>query len=97
MQTRPAGTEALAEAFPRFPFPPERMRAFTAPVLFVFGGRSRYDHYGRMAQRPRGLFPDFTIEVFEERHHFDPPHRAEPERYARLLEDHWRSAEASVR
>jgi len=32
--------------------------------------------------------------VFDGRHHFDPPDRAEPERYARLLEDHWRRAEA---
>jgi len=32
--------------------------------------------------------------VFEERHHFDPPHRAEPERLARSLESLWRTAEA---
>jgi pimeloyl-ACP methyl ester carboxylesterase len=97
MQTRPEGTDALAKAFSRYPFPADRMRAFTPPVLFVLGGRSRNDHYGRMAERLRGIFPDFTIEVFEERHHFDPPHRAEPERYARLLETHWRAAAATAR
>jgi hypothetical protein len=31
-------------------------------------------------------YPDFELEVFEERHHFDPPHRIEPERFAGLTE-----------
>jgi hypothetical protein len=26
-----------------------------------------------MADRAREIFPDFTLDVFEERHHFDPP------------------------
>ena len=46
-------------------------------------------------RRSRGAFPDFELEVFEERHHFDPPHRIEPERLARSLEALWRRAEAS--
>ena len=33
--------------------------------------------------------PDFTLEVFEDRHHFVPPHRAEPERLARMLAAFW--------
>jgi len=32
-------------------------------------------------------------EVFEERHHFDPPHRIEPERLASSLRALWRRAE----
>jgi hypothetical protein len=59
----------------------------------VLGGRSSPNYFARMAELLGGLFPDFTIEVFEERHHFDPPHRAEPDRYAGLLELHWRCAE----
>jgi hypothetical protein len=35
----------------------------------------------------------FTLDVFEERHHFDPPHRIEPERTARALQAHWARAE----
>jgi hypothetical protein len=31
--------------------------------------------------------------VFEERHHFDPPHRIEPERLAKSLKALWRRAE----
>ena len=37
--------------------------------------------------------PDFELEVFEERHHFDPPHRIEPERLANSLQTLWRRAE----
>jgi hypothetical protein len=62
-------------------------------VLFVLGGKSRHAYYGLMAERLGSLFPDFSLAPFPERHHFDPPHRAEPERYARVLEEHWRRAE----
>ena len=93
MASRPAGARALGEAFARFPLPEAGLRAFSKPVPFALGGRSNPDYYRRMAERLGGLVPDFTLEVFEDRHHFDPPHRAEPERYARMLEHHWRRAE----
>jgi pimeloyl-ACP methyl ester carboxylesterase len=93
MADRSPGTRALVEAFERFEYPEESLRAFARPVLFSLGGRSNPDYYARMAERLGGFFPDFTLEVFEERHHFDPPHRAEPDRYAALLEHHWRRAE----
>jgi hypothetical protein len=41
---------------------------------------------------PEGLgdvFPDFTLEVFAERHHFDAPHRSEPRRLAESLRAIW--------
>lgn len=94
MASRPEGTRAIAAAFERFAFPTEGMRAFERPVLFVLGGLSNPDYYRRMAERLETSFPEFRLEVFDGRHHFDPPHRAEPERFARLLEDHWRRAEA---
>ena len=93
MADRPAGGRALADAFERFELSPASLRAFPRPVLFVLGGLSNPDYFARMAERLGGLFPDFSVEVFEGRHHFDPPHRAEPERYARLLEHHWQRAE----
>ena len=93
MAGRPAGTRAIAAAFQRFAFPPASMQAFDRPVLFVLGGLSNPDYYRRMAERLETSFPNFRLEVFDGRHHFDPPHRAEPERFARLLEDHWRRAE----
>jgi pimeloyl-ACP methyl ester carboxylesterase len=93
MATRPAGAAAIAAAFQRFPYPATRMRAFDRPVLFALGGKSRHAYYGLMAERLRGAFPDFSLALFPERHHFDPPHRAEPERYARALEALWRRAD----
>ena len=42
---------------------------------FGLGGRSNPDYYERMAERLAGIFPDFTLETFPERHHFDPPHQ----------------------
>ena len=39
------------------------------------------------------MFPDFTIETFPERHHFDPPHRVEPEHLANSLLALWQRAE----
>jgi pimeloyl-ACP methyl ester carboxylesterase len=94
MRSRPPGTAAIAAAFQAPPYPSEAMRTFLPPVLFVVGGRSRHAYYGLMAERLGSLFPDFSLAPFPERHHFDPPHRAEPERYAHVLEEHWRRAEA---
>jgi hypothetical protein len=52
--------------------------------------------YGDLAERLSRAFPDFTLEVFQGRHHFDPPHRIEPERLARSLRSLWQRAEASA-
>jgi hypothetical protein len=41
------------------------------------------------------VFPDFELEVFDERHHFDPPHRIEPERLPNSLKKLWDRAERS--
>ena len=46
-----------------------------------------------MAERLGNVFADFTVETFPERHHFDPPHRSEPERIAASLLALWQRAE----
>jgi hypothetical protein len=46
-----------------------------------------------MAKRLAAIFSDFTIETFPERHHFDPPHRIQPERLAGSLLALWQRAE----
>lgn len=89
MATRPAGLRALTATFDSSTLDLDRLRAFERPVYFALGGRSSPDYYGRMADRAREIFSDFTLDVFEERHHFDPPHRAEPDRTARALRAHW--------
>ena len=93
MAKRPAGIKALMRAFA--PGVPDRadLSRFTRPVYFALGGLSNQDDWGEMATRLRRVFADFELEVFEERHHFDPPHRAEPERLARSLTALWRRAE----
>src|SRR6266545_1248677 len=57
----------------------EALRAFDRPVYFALGRLSNPDYYGRMAERLVAIFPEFTIETFSERHHFDPRHRVEPD------------------
>jgi hypothetical protein len=47
-----------------------------------------------MAVRLASVFSDFTLDVFADRHHFDPPHRVEPTRLAAALRDLWSRAES---
>jgi pimeloyl-ACP methyl ester carboxylesterase len=96
MATRPAGVKAFTEAFKRFTLDLERLRAFDRPVLNTIGGRSNPAAVRLPAERLGRIFPDFTLEIFEDRHHFDPPHRVEPQRYADSLRKLWdRAREAS--
>jgi pimeloyl-ACP methyl ester carboxylesterase len=94
MAKRPAGIRAFIDSFDKGDLDLEALRAFDRPVYFALGGRSNPDCYGLMAGRLAEIFPDFTLETFEERHHFDPPHRIEPERLAGSLLALWRRAEA---
>ena len=89
MAKRPAGIRALTVAFGRHDLDPSGFRAFEAPVYYALGALSNPDSFGKMAERAGRLFPDYTLEVFEDRHHFDPPHRVEPERLASRLEAVW--------
>ena len=67
----------------------EALAAFLGPVYFALGGLSNPDQFGDEADRLGTVFGDFTLEVFAERHHFDPPHRIEPERLAKSLRAIW--------
>jgi pimeloyl-ACP methyl ester carboxylesterase len=89
MAKRPAGIEAFIRAFAAGELDVDALRRFQAPVYFALGGLSNPDHYEKIAERLAGVFSDFTVEVFEERHHFDPPHRVEAERLASSLRDLW--------
>ena len=90
---RPAGIRAFIRAFETGELDLAALRRFERPVLFILGGLSNPDYFARMATRLADVFPDFTLETFPERHHFDPPHRIEPERVAELLLALWRRAE----
>jgi pimeloyl-ACP methyl ester carboxylesterase len=94
MAKRPAGVRAFIQAFDNGNLDLDALRAFAQPVYFALGDRSNPDYFGRMAERLASIFPDFTIETFSERHHFDPPHRVEPERLSGSLLALWERAEA---
>jgi pimeloyl-ACP methyl ester carboxylesterase len=96
MARRPAGLRALAAAFADDRLDVERLRGFNRPVYYALGALSNPDLYGRMADRAGQLFDDFTLEVFEGRHHFEPPHRVEPQRVARSLLALWQRSEHAV-
>jgi pimeloyl-ACP methyl ester carboxylesterase len=92
MAKRPAGIHALLRTFFDSDLDLRSLRRFDRPVWFALGGRSHPDYYARMADRLAGVFPDFAVEVFADRHHFDPPHRIEPARVAVSLRSLWARA-----
>lgn len=96
MAKRPGGLEALMASFERHRLDPFHLRGFGSPVYYALGALSNADLFARMAERAEKLFADFTLEVFQERHHFDPPHRVEPERLARSLLALWRRSDPEV-
>jgi pimeloyl-ACP methyl ester carboxylesterase len=94
MAKRPAGLRAITASFGAEELDPGALRRFRRPVYFALGALSHADYYGRMAERLAGVFPDFTLEIFAGRHHFDPPHRMEPERLAASLRALWARADS---
>jgi pimeloyl-ACP methyl ester carboxylesterase len=93
MAKRPAGINAFMRTFETYDLDREGLRRFARPVYFALGGLSNPDQYCEINKRLSGVFPDYTLEVFDERHHFDPPHRIEPERLATSLRALWQRAE----
>ena len=93
MAKRPAGVRALLTAFLASDLDFDALRQFERPVWFGLGGRSHPDYFARMAERLSHVFPDFTIERFPNRHHFDPPHRVEPARVTASLRALWQRAD----
>jgi pimeloyl-ACP methyl ester carboxylesterase len=96
MAKRPAGIRAFQRAFRRGDIDRDALRRFDHPVYFALGALSNPAQYGEIAKRLSEVFPDFELEMFEERHHFDPPHRIDPERLANSLKTLWRRAEQSL-
>jgi pimeloyl-ACP methyl ester carboxylesterase len=86
---RPAGLAAIGGAFAAHRLDLDALRSLDVPVYFALGTLSNQDRYGENARRAEALFADFTLEVYEGRHHFDPPHLAEPDRVAAALRALW--------
>jgi pimeloyl-ACP methyl ester carboxylesterase len=90
MSKRPAGLAAFTRAFKAYDLDLEGFRSFRQPVYLAVGSLSNAAEE-RKAERLAGVFPDATVEIYEGLHHFNPPHRAEPERFARALRVLWRT------
>ncbi len=93
MAKRPAGIRAFMQTFKTYELDRDTLARFDRPVYFALGGLSNPDQFGSTAARLSRVFPDFQLEVFDDRHHFDPPHRIEPERLADSLKTLWRRAD----
>jgi len=93
LSQRPAGIRAFLATFRTYDLERAALQGFDRPVYFALGALSNPDDYGEIAERLGRTFPDFTLEVFADRHHFDPPHRIEPERVAKSLRAVWQRAE----
>ncbi len=91
MATRPAGVKALVEAFDRYDMPYDQLKKFSKPVYITVAGLSNPIEM-RKAEALQQIFPDIQVEVYAERHHFDPPQRVEPECFARALHSLWKKA-----
>jgi pimeloyl-ACP methyl ester carboxylesterase len=93
MVQRPEAIRALIGTFQTYNLDQGALRGFDHPVYFALGGLSNPDQFGEEAQRLARVFPNFRLEVFPERHHFDPPHRVEPQALATSLRSLWARAE----
>ncbi|MGE5139790.1 MAG: alpha/beta fold hydrolase [Rudaea sp.] len=91
MRKRPAGLQALNNAFNNYDLDVTELQRFRSPVYIAVGGLS-IALFERMADRLTGLFPNAKCQIYEGRHHFDPPQRAEPERFAGALLELWSRA-----
>lgn len=92
MALRPAGIRAFIATFATYELDRDALARFDRPVYFALGALSNPDDYGEIAERLSGVFPRFRLEVFAGRHHFDPPHRVEPDRVAASLAALWASS-----
>jgi pimeloyl-ACP methyl ester carboxylesterase len=95
MAQRPAGIRAFMQTFRTYRLDRAALAEFDRPVYFALGDLSNPDQYAAIGERLARVFPDFQLEVFAGRHHFDPPHRIEPERLARSLVAVWERAAAA--
>ena len=93
MAKRPGGIRAFMKTFATYDLDRDALSRFDRPVYFALGGLSNPGQFEQIAVRLSGVFPDFRVEVFEDRHHFDPPHRIEPERLGLSLRALWRRAD----
>jgi pimeloyl-ACP methyl ester carboxylesterase len=92
MAKRPAGLNAMMAAFRADDTDREALRHCVFPVYLAHGLLTG-EYMLRRIQRLAGLLPDVWIEAYEGVHHFGPPQRTHPARYAEALRWLWTRAE----
>lgn len=90
MSKRPAALVPMNLSLLHAPLDRDRLRALGCPVYLPVGGQT-HPRFRAIADLLAATFPKATVEVYEERSHFDPPHRAEPRRLADELRRIWSS------
>jgi pimeloyl-ACP methyl ester carboxylesterase len=94
MAKRPAGMKVLARALWSAEIGFDQLRRFRNPAYLAIGSLSNAIEE-RKAETLARLFPGLEVEMYEGRHHFDPPQRAEPERFAAALLRLWARGKVS--
>jgi pimeloyl-ACP methyl ester carboxylesterase len=92
MAKRPAGLRAMMRAFQTDATEREALCRCTFPVYIAYGLLT-HESMVRRVQLLAGLFPDLWIEAYPGLHHFGPPQRTQPARYAAALRQLWARAE----
>lgn len=96
MARRVVNGAVMYRAYDDYDFDLERLRQFQGPAYLALGTLSP-PIFERNVKLLSSLFPDIQVEVYEGRQHLDPPHRAEPERFARALRELWARSEVANR
>jgi len=94
MARRPAGLRAFMAAFRAEDLDHDRLRQFTKPVYVAYGDESSVVEKIK-AERLGRIFPDCRVEVYKGTHHFAPPQRLQPQRFAQALLELWNRADAA--
>jgi pimeloyl-ACP methyl ester carboxylesterase len=97
MAIRPAGIRVMVDAFLDHDLDREALGRFDRPVYIALGALSNPHQFGEEAERLSRVFGDYWVQVFPDRHHFDPPHRAEAPALAGSLLSLWDRGETAVR
>lgn len=88
MAKRPAGLRAFMAAFKEGDLDHSLLRQFSGPVYLAYGDQSAVVEEIK-ANRLSRVFPDCRVELYEGTHHFAPPQRLQPERFAKSLLELW--------
>ena len=92
MAQRPAGLRAMMTAFAADASDRELLRRIAMPVYLAHGLLTA-EYMIHRVQVLAGLLPDLWIEAYPAVHHFAPPQRSQPKRYADALRSLWARAE----